>query len=237
MSSPACMQTFMNRLCSNLVWWFISGSGLWEGKHFWLAGLMNLMLFLSHVINIKGREFLVIFVKRKSLFAFLIQNLQTVFFQTGVMMDTDKLYTFIPVWLTLTFNAGHSYNYEKQKKKKKKKEVPDWIEFSMPTWPVGLLKLMLNSFCTSNIQGRVSDFVKYAFNIGLRSDAYELISFKLDIMLDITKLSTLIPVWMRLTSTQGHRAITNLELVLLFCYSQSFSSGWLHKVDNRKEVL
>ena len=56
---------------------------------------------------------------------------------------------------------------------------------------------MLNSFCPSNIQGRelkVSDFVKYAFNIGLRSDAYELISFKLDIMLDITKLSTLIPV-------------------------------------------
>ena len=62
---------------------------------------------------------------------------------------------------------------------------------------VGLLKFMLNVLSTIDIQGRgfyLRDFIKYTFNIGLRRDACELISFKLCMMLDTTRFYTMIPV-------------------------------------------
>ena len=58
-----------------------------------------------------------------------------------------------------------------------------WMKFSMLPRPIGLLKLMLNLFCTHNIQGRELcsyDCIKYMFYIVLRQDTCELICFKLD---------------------------------------------------------
>ena len=54
------------------------------------------------------------------------------------------------------------------------------------------------------IQGNelcLDDFMKYAFNIGL----CEPISFKLGVIWDRANLLHLIPVWMSMTFTQGHR--------------------------------
>ena len=55
--------------------------------------------------------------------------------------------------------------------------------------PVGLLKLMLNLFCTSNTQGREicrCEFIKYTINIVLCLDTCEQICFKLGMMLGAT---------------------------------------------------
>ena len=51
---------------------------------------------------------------------------------------------------------------------------------------------MLNLFCVMNFQGRelyLHDIEKYTFDIGLHPDIYESICFKLDMMLDTTKLT------------------------------------------------
>ena len=48
-------------------------------------------------------------------------------------------------------------------------------------------------------------------------DTCELFCFKLDMMLDRTRLYSLILVCMTLMFTQGHRVIGKLELVQLFC--------------------
>ena len=64
-------------------------------------------------------------------------------------------------------------------------------------------------------------FYKEAFNIGLRSDAYEPISFKQGMMLEMTKLFVLIPVWITLTLPQGHRIMT--KLVQSFCCKVAWS--------------
>ena len=62
--------------------------------------------------------------------------------------------------------------------------------------PVDLLKLMLNAFITSNIQGRVlcwRDLMKYTFNVVLCQNTCEPICFKLRMMLyTTTQLSSTI---------------------------------------------
>ena len=50
------------------------------------------------------------------------------------------------------------------------------------------------------------------FSIGLCSDAYEPISFKLGMMIDAAKLYFLKSVWMILSVSQGHRVTRNLNL-------------------------
>ena len=79
-----------------------------------------------------------------------------------------------------------------------------------------LLKLMPNWFCTINIHGgelRWRDFMKCSFNIVMFQDACESICFKVGMMLNTTKLYSLIPVWITLMFTQGHRVKEKLELV------------------------
>ena len=51
----------------------------------------------------------------------------------------------------------------------------------------------------------VHNFMKYAFNTGLRLVAYELIYFRLGMMLDTTKLHNMILVWMALNFSRDHR--------------------------------
>ena len=70
-----------------------------------------------------------------------------------------------------------------------------------------------NFFHLSNI----NDFMKYAVNIGLCLDAYEPVSFRLGMMVESTKPSSLIPVLVILTFSQSHRFTKMLKLLQLFC--------------------
>ena len=82
------------------------------------------------------------------------------------------------------------------------------VKFSLLPQPAGLLKLMLNLFCTITIQGRElcwCDFMKYMFNSVMCQDICEPICVILGMLLNTTKLYCLIPVWMTLMFTQGHR--------------------------------
>ena len=58
------------------------------------------------------------------------------------------------------------------------------------------------------------------FNIDICLDAFESISFKYGMMIDMTEHYILIPVQMTLTITQGYRITRNLKLV------QSFGVKW-----------
>ena len=78
------------------------------------------------------------------------------------------------------------------------------MKFSLLPQPAGLLKLMLDLFCISDIDWRElswRDFIKYKINIVMCWDACESICFKLGTMLGIPKLYSLIPVWMTLVLT------------------------------------
>ena len=62
------------------------------------------------------------------------------------------------------------------------------MKFSMLLQPVGLLKLMLNLFCTSSIEGREfcgRGVMKCTFIMVMCEDTCELICFKLRVMLNI----------------------------------------------------
>ena len=72
-----------------------------------------------------------------------------------------------------------------------------WMKFSMFPQPVGLLKLMLHLFCSSNIQRReicCRNFMKCMFSIIMCQDTCQVICFKPGMMLSITKFYSLIPV-------------------------------------------
>ena len=80
-------------------------------------------------------------------------------------------------------------------------------------------KLMLNSTDTINVQRREFCLGAFCFYfctqlslyIALCSDTYELISFELGVMIDTLKPHCLVPVWMTLTFTQGHRIMRQLK--------------------------
>ena len=70
-----------------------------------------------------------------------------------------------------------------------------WMKFNVLSQPAGLVKLMLNWFHTFDSQGRglnLCDFINCTFNIGLFWDICELISFKLGVVLNTTKLHSMI---------------------------------------------
>ena len=85
-----------------------------------------------------------------------------------------------------------------------------WMKCSMLPHPVGLLKLMLNLVCTCKGMNSAD-----GTNIFLCWGTCESICFKLGTMLDTTKLNTLIPIWMTLLFTQGHRVMAKPEFVQL----------------------
>ena len=83
---------------------------------------------------------------------------------------------------------------------------------------VHLFKLMTNLFCTGNIQGRGLSW--HVFRKCLKSscqDTCEPSCLKLGLMFNITKLYSLISVWMAIMFTQDHRVAGNQKLVHLFC--------------------
>ena len=61
-------------------------------------------------------------------------------------------------------------------------------------------------------------------------------------MLDSTKLYSLIPDWMSLMFTEGHKVRGKLELVQSFCCKVNWSNsnvhdGWLCKENDCEEVM
>ena len=72
------------------------------------VGMMNLILILSHPLNIQGREpYLYDIIKNKTLMLACVQTFTDWFlFRFGMVIETTKLYIFISVWMTLTsFNV------------------------------------------------------------------------------------------------------------------------------------
>ena len=60
------------------------------------------------------------------------------------------------------------------------------------------------------------------FDVGLHSNIYELISFKLGMMTKTTKICILLSVWMALTFIQDHscmQMIKNLSVCFLRCFA------------------
>ena len=73
-------------------------------------------------------------------------------------------------------------------------------------------------------------------------DTCEPIWFKRGMMINTNKLYSMIPVWMMLMFTQGHRDTGKLEPVQSFCYKVAWSKsnvrdGWLRKGHDYEEVL
>ena len=119
-----------------------------------------------------------------------------------------------------------------------------WMKFTILPQPVGLLKLLLNLVFTIKIQmrkhcwwcfifyggGKKKKKKKYIY-MGVCQDTCELIWFKHGMMLDRTKVCSMIPVLMILKFTQGHRVMGKLELVQSVCCEVAWSNsnvcdGW-----------
>ena len=108
--------------------------------------------------------------------------------------------------------------------------ILSWMKFSLLRQPVGLFKLMLNWFYTSNIQRRElcwCDLMKSTFKIVIR-DTGELICFNVDMTLNTSSLFSLIPVWMTLMFTQGGSVMGKVELVQSFCCKVAWSNSDVH---------
>ena len=82
----------------------------------------------------------------------------------------------------------------------------------------------------------------YAFHTGLRFDADEPFSLQPVVVIDISKVCSLIPVWLTLTFFPGHSVWRNLELMQSFCCKLAWSSAffynsWICKGDDCKGAL
>ena len=116
--------------------------------------------YFVHLI-FQGRDpFMCNFIKQKQNFSVgLCSDISRHIFQTWC----DAI--LISVWMTLTFIQ--SQLCEKSKTPESiflETSLSIWMKFSVLPQSVALLKLMLNLFCTSNIQGRElcwHDFMKY----------------------------------------------------------------------------
>ena len=106
------------------------------------------------------------------------------------------------------------------------------MKFNMLPQPVGLLKLMQKWF--AQVQGRElcsHKFLKYMFDIVMCQDTCIQMCVKLGMILNSTKFYSLIPEWMTLMCTQGHRVTGKLELVQSFCGKDAWSNSNVCDVD------
>ena len=144
--------------------------------------------------------------------------------------------------MTLIFIQGHSLRNQTLSIFLQIK-VSIWMKFSMLPQAAGLLKLMLNLFWRSTVQGRELrwlDFIMCSFKIVMCQDTYEPICCKLGVMLNTT--ATLFDSSLNdFDVTQGHRVTRKLEFVQSFCCKIVWSNwnicdGWLCKGDDHEEV-
>ena len=144
--------------------------------------------------------------------------------------------------MTLTFIQGQSC-MKNQNFARKIFSWFGWNSVSCQTWK--FVEAHSKFILVSNIQGRElcwPDFIRYTINIVLCWDTCEPICFELSAMLDTTKIYSLIPVWMTLMSTQGHRVTGKLELIWWLCCKVARSNsnvrdGWVCKQDDCEEIL
>ena len=117
-----------------------------------LVSVMNLILILSRPFCIQGREHYVWFCEKEFLSWLVLRHLQTNFLQTWYD-DRDHLALHFEICVNdLNLHPG-SQMYEKSKFGCTL-SLSIWMKISALPQPVGLLKLMLNLFCTSYSQGR-----------------------------------------------------------------------------------
>ena len=150
------------------------------------------------------------------------------------MIDTTDLYSLMHVWMTQTFILSQflyllllkcsPFSFCVRKQILLRYFLQNFlihlggIKFSVMTHC--LLKLILKWFWTINIQKKRTyshDYIKHILNIGLHSGRlfmYHQTSIKLGMMISITKLYSLMPIWMALSTIQGHLVTRKLEPVL-----------------------
>ena len=98
--------------------------------------------------------------------------------------------------------------------------------------------------CTSTIGEREFcwDFICYTLNIVLCRNISETICFEAGTTLEKTRLYSLIPAWMTLCFTKGHRVTGKLQSMQSFCCQVAWSDSnvhddWLCKEYDCEEVL
>ena len=132
------------------------------------------------------------------------------------MIDAIVLYILILAQLTLTF-------IQSQRSARKQKTSAPIIShsFQLISKEFGILLrlvdvmnhilILYRPFTFQKREPYFYDFIKKV-NVGLYSDNYRSICFKLCVMIEITKLSIFISVWMTLTFIQCHTYIRNQKL-------------------------
>ena len=161
------------------------------------------------------------------------------------MIGTNKLYIFISVLMTLTFILGDSCIRNQKLCCQVSRKFRYWFGWNLVCchnlFVEAYAKLLLLKFC-SRREFCWNGFMNCTINIIMCQDTCERICFKLGMMLNTTKLYTLIPVSITLVFTQGHRVTGKLELVQSFCFKLARSNsnvhdGWLCKGDGCEEIL
>ena len=154
-----------------------------------LVGVMNLILFSSRpLLNSQGREPACLILLKQFFALACVQTFTDRFLFKLALIETTMLFILISVWMTWTITQGH--NCMRNQKLWCPFLCIDLDAIQYVTTTCGLLKLMLDLFCTRTIPGRELcwlDFVKHMLNIFMFLDTCELICFKLSFMLNANK--------------------------------------------------
>ena len=125
-------------------------------------------------------------------------------FKLGIMIDTIVLFDFD----TSLFDLDLDSRSQECVKQKLLCQLSHWIliEFGILLRLAGVMNLILIVFWPFNIQVREPTYVTL-LDIIVCQGTFKLICLKFGVMLNTTKLYSLIPVWMTLMFTQGHRVM------------------------------
>ena len=115
-----------------------------------------------------------------------------VWFKLGIMIDTVVLYLLILVLLTLTVIRGHRSVRKQKLLHQLSHKVVSWLEWNLIYYWDLVWQTSYSSYLVHKIfKGKNPTFMisfKKNFNIGLYSDIYTPISFKLSVMIETTYL-------------------------------------------------
>ena len=128
---------------------------------------------------------------------------------------TDKHHSLLPFHTLSVPCHSMSQSYEKSKTIVLTNFSMDFDKIEYDARSCWLVKPMLSLLCTINIQGRKLDVFASWYD---------------------ARFSSMSPVWMTLTLTQGHRVTRRLELVLIFCCKVALSSPTYAMVDYVGEI-
>ena len=145
------------------------------------------------------------------------------------MIGTSELYILIPVSVTMTFIKGHSCMRNQKLLRSFSCKFLSWFRWNVVCCQNCWFVEAHDKFSRHNSYSKKTDIStgRILWNVSLtltcvRTLVYY-ICFKLDVMLDTTKLFTFIPVY-TLSFSQGHRFMGNLETVQSFCCRVAWSN-------------